>query len=216
MTTPANVHSLESIEAVKTALSLFEERVGDALTEITAELRRMLEWLEHDRPRHWRNQLRVAMDQEHDARQALNRCLMFPIADERPSCYEERMNLKKAQARLAYCQEKSERVRHWQQVVQQELFEYEGRTSQLTRLIEADVPRAKHVLTQIIRRLEEYQSLRTDEPRSAYNDVALAKELFTNDLPAATDTSKAEAPGTADQKGKPPGATNPPGIETEA
>ena len=80
-----------------------------------------------------RTQVRIANDQVHEAQQALHRCLMFPIADERPSCYEERAALKKAQARLAYCEEKEERVRHWQRTVQHELFEYEGRISQLVR-----------------------------------------------------------------------------------
>jgi len=127
------------------------------------------------------------------------------------------LNLKKAQARLEYCQEKAERVRHWQQSVQHELFEYEGRTSQLTRLIDADVPRAKKVLTQIIRHLEEYQSLRAREPGSAYNDVALAKELFTNDSSPAADASSAEVPAAPDQKDpKDQGDTNAPGIESEA
>ncbi|MCI0334456.1 MAG: hypothetical protein L0228_14655 [Planctomycetes bacterium] len=187
MSTPANVHSLESIEAVRNALSLFDERVTDALTEIGAELRRMLEWLEHDRPRHWRSQVRLATDRVHEAQQALHRCLMFPIANERPSCYEERMELKNAQARLAYCLEKVERVRHWQRSVQHELFEYEGRISQLTRLVEVDVPQAMGVLTRIVRHLEEYQSLRAGQPRPSYNDVSLAQELWPDgEVAAAT------------------------------
>ena len=92
----------------------------------------------------------MAHDQVHEAQQALHRCLMFPIADERPSCYEERAALKKAQARLAYCEEKEERVRHWQRTVQHELFEYEGRISQLVRTVEVDVPQAMGVLHKIV------------------------------------------------------------------
>ncbi len=194
MSTPANVHSLESIEAVRNALSLFDERVADALTEIGAELRRMLDWLEHDRPRHWRTQVRVAADRVHEAQQALHRCLMFPIANERPSCYEERMELKKAQARLAYCEEKVERVRHWQRSVQHELFEYEGRISQLVRLVEVDVPQAMGVLTRIVRHLEEYQSLRAGQPRTAFNDEALAIELWPDgEVASATGSSGEDA-----------------------
>jgi len=118
------------------ALMSFAEQVSDALTELSAEMRRMQDWLEHDRPRHWKSQIRRAGDQAHEAQQALHRCLMFPIANERPSCTEERTALKKAQARLAYCQDKEDKVRRWQQTVRHELFEYEGRMSQLVRLIE--------------------------------------------------------------------------------
>src|SRR5215468_4458056 len=120
MDSQARVHSLSSIESVRTALVSFADQVGDALTELEGEMRRMQEWLEHDRPRYWKNQVRVAHDQFHEAQQALQRCLMFPVANERPSCTEERMAVKKAQARLNYCEEKAERVRHWQQTLKHE------------------------------------------------------------------------------------------------
>jgi hypothetical protein len=195
---------------VRAALALFEERVADGLTEISAELRRMLEWLEHDRPRHWRTEHRRATDKAHDAQQALHRCLMFPIGDDRPSCYEERMELKKAQARLAYCEEKMERVQHWQRAVQHELYEYEGRVSQLARLAEADVPQAMAVLTRIVRQLEEYQALRATRPREAYNDESFTKEIWPESPPASTEAdAKTSEPAPGESE-----ATEPSGIET--
>jgi hypothetical protein len=199
MSSPAKVHSSEAIEAVRVALMAFAERVTDALGELSAELRRMTEWLEHDRPRHWANQMRLATDQEHEAQQALRRCLMFPIADERPSCYEERMALKKAQARLEYCREKVERVRRWQTEFQHELFEYEGRITQLTRAVEIDIPQAIGVLARIIRYLDEYQSLRASDSRAAYNDVALAREVWSEEAAGKADESDASPAGSTDQ-----------------
>ncbi len=178
MTTGANVHSSEAIESVRGSLALFSEQVQDALTELGGEMRRVLEWLEHDRPRYWKNQVRIAHDKVHEAQQALHRCLMFPIAGERPSCYEERAALKLTQARLAYCEQKVERVRHWQRTVQHELFEYEGRISQLVRTVEVDVPQAMSVLHKILGRLEEYRAIRTNDPHGAYNDLSLAQELW--------------------------------------
>jgi hypothetical protein len=178
MSTGANVQSTEAIETVRDSLALFADQVRDALTELGSEMRRVLEWLEHDRPRYWKTQRRVAHDKVHEARQALHRCLMFPIAGERPSCYEERAALKMAQARLAYCEDKAERVRHWQRTVQHELFEYQGRISQLVRAVELDVPQAIGMLNKVLRQLEEYRSLRAGGPRRAYNDLAVAEELW--------------------------------------
>jgi hypothetical protein len=178
MDTQARIHSLSSIESVRTALLSFVDHVSDALTELETELRRMLDWLEHDRPRYWKQQVRLSMDAVHEAQQALHRCLMFPVAGERPSCSEERAALKKAQARQAYCEQKAERVRHWQQAVQHELFEYQGRISQLVRLVEIDVPQAIGVLNKILRQLEEYQAIRAVEPEAAYNDLAMVRELW--------------------------------------
>jgi hypothetical protein len=216
MSTSANVHSLESIEAVRRAMMLFDEQVADALTELGAEMRRMLDWLEHDRPRFWKTQVRKAHNQVHEAQQALHRCLMFPIADERPSCYEERMNLKKAQARLAYCEEKEERVRHWQRTVRQELFEYEGRISQLVRLVEIDMPQALGVLTRIVRRLEEYQASRAGDARGAYNDASFARELWPEGDASAANNQTGAGVQTPEDAGAGPAIAASIEIESEA
>lgn len=181
MSGPAKVHSSEAIEAVRLALISFGDRVTDALSELSGEMRRVQEWLDHDRPGYWRRQSRIAMDQAHEAQQALHRCLMFPIADERPSCYEERAELKKAQARLAYCQQKCERVRHWQQTLRHELFEYEGRISQLVKLVEIEVPESIGVLSRILSKLEEYHAVRTANPHAAYDDISMVRDIWAEE-----------------------------------
>jgi len=181
MSTRANVQSTEAIEAVRTALLSFVDQVGDALVMLETEMRRVQDWLEHDRPRFWKTQIRLATDQVNEAQAALHRCLMFPVGTERPSCHEERMELKKSQARLAYCHGKAERVRHWMRNLQHEIFEYEGRISQLVRLVELDAPRAIGVLERILRRIEEYRAVRAGSAAAAYNDLALAKEIWPDD-----------------------------------
>ena len=206
MSTPAKVHSSEAIEAVRMALVSFGEQVNDALTELSAEMRRMQDWLEHDRPRFWKMQTRQGMEIVHEAQQALHRCLMFPVGTERPSCTEERQALKKAQAQLVYIQEKAERVRHWQKTLRHELFEYEGRMSQLVRLVEADIPQSIGVLNRILRNLEEYHAIRAGNPRAAYDDVAMARAIW-DDAPADGDAAAGEgredASGGQDAGGAP-------------
>ncbi len=184
------------------AMMSFAVQVGDALTDLSAEMRRMQEWLDHDRPRHWKDQIRRAGDAAHEAQQALHRCLMFPIANERPSCTEERMALKKAKARLEYCEEKQKRVRHWQQTMRHELFEYEGRISQLVRLVEVEVPQAIGVLNKILRNLEEYHAVRARDPRAAYDDVAMARAIWDEDAESKEgDAEDGTAASTADESG---------------
>jgi hypothetical protein len=87
---------------------------------------------------------------------------MYPVADERPSCHEERAALKKAQARLAYCEDKSERLTHWIREVRHEMFEYEGRIGQLHEIVEFDVPQAVGILAKLLIRLEEYKAVHRD------------------------------------------------------
>lgn len=156
----ANVQTFDAIHTVRAALVSFGDQVDQALAMIDIEMRRVLDWLEHDRPRFWRNQVRMAMDGVTEARAALHRCLMYPVADERPSCTEERAALKKALAHLAYCEDKSERLTHWIREVRHELLEYKGRIGQLSEIVEFDVPQAVGILAKLLARLEEYQAIR--------------------------------------------------------
>ncbi|MCC7474777.1 MAG: hypothetical protein IT425_05240 [Pirellulales bacterium] len=200
---PAKVYSTEAIEAARLALVSFIEQITDALSELGGEMRRVQEWLEHDRPAYWRHQVRVSIDQVHESQQALHRCLMFPVANERPSCTEERAALKKAQARQAYCEDKTQRVRHWQQTLRHELFEYEGRISQLVKLVEIDVPQAIGVLSRIVRTIEDYQALRSADPRDSYDDISMAREIFEEE------TAQKETPEAGAPNDQPPPNNNP-------
>jgi hypothetical protein len=181
MSGSANVQSSDAIEAVKGALAFFKDQIEQSLSTNDIEMRRVLDWLEHDRPRYWKTRVRTAQDEVTAARAALARCLMYPINDERPACYEERAAVKKAEAQRVYCEEKAERLRHWIREVQHELFEYEGRISQIVELVEVDVPTAIGVLNKFLTRLEEYQSLR---PRSGGSAAAKEPSALEEDPPA--------------------------------
>jgi hypothetical protein len=178
---------------------------------IDLEMRRVLDWLEHDRPGFWRRQVRDAHDGVTEARAALHRCLMYPINDERPACYEERAELKKAEARLAYCDEKSERLRHWVREVRHESFEYEGRTSQMMEIVEFDVPRAIAILDRLLAHLNDYQSIRVPTSSNglvasaasdpSFGTESMARELMPDEPPApqsAVSTSRESAPTKED------------------
>jgi hypothetical protein len=200
--TSANVQSTDAIAAVKVALESFVGQIGDALAELEGEMRRMQDWLEHDRPRYWKTQIRLAVDQVNEAQNALHRCLMFPTAGERPSCYEERMELRRAQERQAYCEGKARRLQHWARTLQHEMFEYEGRISQLVRLVEIEAPQAIGVLQKILRRLEEYKAVRAGGGRGAYDDMALAKELWPAAEPAAVGQEAAKQAAGGNETGR--------------
>lgn len=170
----------------------FADRVEQALATIDVEMRRMQDWIEHDRPRYWRTQIRVATDEVSEARAALHRRLMYPINDERPSCREERAALKKAEARQRYCEEKAERLKHWKREFQHELFQYEGHISQLVRVIETDVPEAAGLLGKLLDRLEQYQAVRTRSAAGSYDAAAVASQLWP-DRPDVADGPDAKS-----------------------
>lgn len=157
MSSGAKVQSIEAIESFHGALAKFERRAESALETLSGELRRALDWLEHDRPAFWKEQHRLATNEVNQAKLRLEHCLMFPVAGERPACREEKAELKKSQARLEYCRAKRERIKHWNRQLQHELFEYEGRIGHFQRLLEVELPIAKAKLKQLVRRLDEYR-----------------------------------------------------------
>lgn len=158
MSSPAQVRSVEAIEQFRLQLAKYEEQVQGALETLAAETQRAEKWLKHDRPSYWKKQTKLAEDAVHQAKLDLERCLMFPtVSGERPSCREERTELKQAQARVTYCREKTERVQYWNRQIQHEMLEYSGRIGHLKRMIETELPAARARLQQIVHRLDAYQ-----------------------------------------------------------
>ena len=192
MSGPAYVHNTETIERIRTALAGFAHQVDEGLTEVAAESRRLLDWLEHDRPRFWKRQIQLAWDEVEGAKKELHRCLMYPIADERPSCTEQRAALKKAQAHLAYCENKAERLKNWCREVRHELYEYEGRVATLKTCSEIDVVQAMAVLGRILDRIQEYQSLGSPS--------AIPKIDLSSLVDDEADSSKDESTTKTDEK----------------
>lgn len=152
----AAVRSFDAIQRVRDELLRFAHQVDEGLTEVDAEVRRVLDWVEHDRPAYWKERVRRAHDEVHDAKVALERCLMYPINDETPSCAEEKEVLKHARIRLRRCEETQERVREIARKLRHELHEYKGRTSQLKRVVEVETPRAAAELERSLAVLERY------------------------------------------------------------
>lgn len=157
MSGPAQVRSTHAIEEFRAALAKFELRVQAALDGLDMQLRRAQEWIDYDRPSHWKRETRQAEKALHEAKLDLERCLMFPVADERPSCREERDEVKQCSARVEYCRGKSQRVQQWRRDLNHELLEYHGKIGQLRRLLELELPRARAALELILRQLAAYR-----------------------------------------------------------
>ena len=155
----AAVRSFDAIQRVRDELHRFAHQCDEALAEVEGEVLRVLDWVEHDRPAHWKERVRRAQDEVHDAKVALERCLMYPINDETPACAEEKDALKHARLRLLRCEGKQQAVREIARKLRHEMHEYKGRTAQLKRVIEVETPRAAAVLERSLAVLEKYSAV---------------------------------------------------------
>lgn len=157
----AHVQSRLAIDRFRAALLAFADRCQGVVDELNAEVRRLADWLEHDRPAYWKEQIRSAKRHTHEAEQALERCLVVRISGERPACREERVALARAKQRLTEAHARAERARHWRGELRHEQVELRGRLGQIARLAEHNIPQAVATLDQVLQRLDEYTQART-------------------------------------------------------
>ena len=188
---PAQVRSFDAIQLGRDELMKFGQRSTDGIDELAGEIRRVVDWVEHDRPAYWKMRVSKAYDGVTEAKSNLHRCLMYPINDEQPSCAEERAALKKAEAHLAYCREKQERVRKWAFTLRHEMHEYEGRMAKLRSAVELDTPRVVAMLDRTIQTLEQYLSGSVGGPAVRESTDAASGDA-TDETPPAADPSSGE------------------------
>ena len=165
MNAPANVHSLEAVRDFRGSLIRFGEQATDCLDSLHGQVHRMIDWLEHDRPAYWQQQIRRGFDQVAEARLGLQRCQMRQVGDHRPACVEEKQALSRAKARLEYCQKKLEVVHRCQRVVEEEANQFRSRCGQIDSLLQRDLPHMAGLLDRILVSLEAYVAI--DAPTTA-------------------------------------------------
>ena len=177
MNAPANVGSVEAVRDFRSDLLRFGEQATDCLDSLYGQVHRMVDWLEHDRPAYWQQQVRRAYDRVAAARLGLQRCRMRQVGDHRPACVEEKQELTRAKARLEYSRQQVEVVRRCQRVVEEEANQFRGRCGQVENLLERDVPRMAGLLDRILVSLEAYVATAAPEslPLVVDDDSAASK-----------------------------------------
>jgi len=162
----ANVRSIEGIRDFRAALIIFQTKLNDAIGTMKEQVFSALDWMENDRPRHWHQQELKAFDQASAARIALEVAKMRKeTADFRPSLIEEKQALRDAKEWLAHCQEKVRIVNQVAIKVRHEADEFQGRMSQLERLVETEIPRMLGMLEAMLNALEAYAEIDTSKTR---------------------------------------------------
>jgi len=188
MSESANVKSLDSVRFFASAVLQFQEEARLCVTQLEMELRRILGWLERERPRFWKQEIEICRRRQSEARVTLHKCRMRHVGDFRPSCFEEKKHLQQCKDELDFAQKQVAVIRRWTTVAHQEADEYRGRAVQLVQAIERDIPRLLALLRHSIERLE------------GYRDVQLPPQSLARTIPAetASDTKGEDGPNAPD------------------
>ncbi len=153
----AHVQSVDALREFRSALIGFVQEARSSLVDIDLELRRGMEWLLETQPEFWRSEVRRGNDALGEAKQELSRARMVTLpGGGTPSCMEEKKAVARAQARLEHAEDKVKVTRSWGQVEDREVADYQGRASQLSNVLDADMPKAIAFLDRAIAHLEAY------------------------------------------------------------
>jgi hypothetical protein len=155
----ARVSSIDALVEFRASLATFLERAQAAVGSLRQEAQRTLLWLEQEQPRYWSEEVRRSFDRVAAARTAYETCRLRTVAGHRPACIEEQQALRKAQRRLAYCQEQQDVVRRWSQKARDQADEFFGKIGPLERTLDRDLPSMIAAMERMVGSIEAYAAV---------------------------------------------------------
>jgi hypothetical protein len=158
MANPAQVKSIQSLQAMTAALECFHSDASSALDELDMQIRRATQWIGEDCREYWKQEVRRSTERVVEAKLALQHAQMFRGMgdDRRSSCIEEQKILEREKRRLELAQSRVEAIRHWVLTIDRALNEFRAARAQFATWLEADFPKAVMVMGRMIESLENY------------------------------------------------------------
>src|SRR5690606_255007 len=146
----ANIRSIQALRDFRAALIVYLDDATLAVQAMAMELQKTFEWIEHDRPHYWNNQLKRGFDLVAQTRSNLDSCRMRTVAGHKPACIEEKYAFAHAQQRLQLCQDQLKLIKQIAHHLQHDADEFRGRLSKLQTFLDVDLPQAIAGLEQTI------------------------------------------------------------------
>jgi hypothetical protein len=171
MSPRANVRSLDAIREFRPSVRRFEDDVMSALSSLRTELNRTIQWLDHDCPAYWQQQIRNGYDNVNEARTTLTRKSMMTVAGHKSDCIDEKKALARAKQNLEFSQQKLQLCKQWSIKAHRAADEYTARIGRAEQSLSQGIPKMLALLDRMVLALESYASVerpsRTDFSSSA-------------------------------------------------
>jgi hypothetical protein len=214
MSQGARLTTIDAVPLLKAALQAFADEAATALADFDMELGRAMEWIGHDRPDHWRREIRATDEKVAELRLTLERAMMFKTVDgHQPSCQDERKALYMAKQRMQKAEETLDMVRHWGRVLDRDIIEFRAIANQLASWLQVDLPKALNTLERMRSALETYVAI--ESPAEAPAIIPVAAPERAELLAGSDDTPPAPATPSTDPPCDGRSSTEPPSTETQ-
>lgn len=153
MSQRANVSSVEAIEAFRAQLVVFLSKARPALEEVSADVLRMREWLDHEQRNHLEAQFRRRSRELQEAQQAL---FSSRISHFKTETSVEQLQFQRAKRALEEAEGKLRVLKRWNRDFDNVSQPLVKQVEKLHSVLTHDLNQALATLAQIVRTLEAY------------------------------------------------------------
>ena len=154
----AQVYELQRFADFSAAVQTFTEKAKDAMGSNAMAIRRLENWLETQLDL-WKTEIRRAEEAVMVAKNELARRKMMRIGDNRLDTTEQEKVLRRAQARLAFAEEKRDNTKLWLRKFPDAVEEYDGQAKPFQDMLDHDMLKMIAFLQQKLAALEAYQQI---------------------------------------------------------
>lgn len=188
----ARITSVQPLRDMKVALGEFINQVNIAFANVDAEIGRMGQWLQQDRPAYYKHAVRRATDAVTKAKSELSR-KQYMRHPEPVSVVEEKKLVEKLKRRLEELERKQAAVRQWAPRFEREAMMYKSSSRALAELVQSTLPKAIQRLEKMAQAIEDYIRLQpADATLTAADLAAIERSLDEtgSSAPPATTVEK--------------------------
>jgi hypothetical protein len=195
----ARVASIDVLPLIASGLQKFRGHCGAALDDLEIEIRRVQEWIDHDRKEYWSRELNRAYENLNQARVQLHQAKVArKVGQHEPACVDEKRVVERAQHRVRIAHEKIEAVRHWKRAIDRAIDDFMRGRAQFATWLETELPHAATALNQMSESLVTYISMEAP-PDPAAPAAGLKTPNLEHDGASATSAGGAPTGRKEDQ-----------------
>jgi hypothetical protein len=153
MAEQAKITSVEAIEQFRAAMILFLSQARPAIEEISGEIVRAKNWLQHDQRRFWENELRVRGRKLEEAKGELFNARLSSFQE---STSLQQMAVQRWQRAAREAEEKMAVLKKWNRELENRSGPLVKQAEQFQTFLTIEMPKAIAYLAQAVKTLEAY------------------------------------------------------------
>ena len=148
------------MQAMAATMECFRADAASALDDLEMEIRRAVEWINHECRQYWSHEVHRAWQGLYEAQVQLQQAMTYHrVAERQPTCADQKKAVQQAKLRLSTAQIKVEAVAHWALMIDRAVHEYRGNRAHLVNWLDSDLPQAVAALGRMTAALETYITL---------------------------------------------------------